>query len=183
MDYYLHVTIEVEEDCRRLGIFVATSSAEKVKVEQSPEELRREVESIKEEIKGEDLTRNPVVRAYREFYWRIGLDPTKVRPSGEALRRRLINGRDFPFINNVVDSGNLASVRTLVPIGLYDLDKVKGTPRITVSRGGESFHPIGGNVDSLSSGIPIMRDDEKVMHVFLIVTRGSQLYLNPRPNY
>jgi phosphoenolpyruvate synthase (EC 2.7.9.2) len=40
----------------------------------------------------EGLKEDPVVRAYRDFYWRLGIDPTKVRPSSEALARRAFRG-------------------------------------------------------------------------------------------
>jgi DNA/RNA-binding domain of Phe-tRNA-synthetase-like protein len=159
--------IRIERKARELGVFVAVAVSVNIEVRNSPEELISEMRSLKERAKGEELTTNPIVRAYRDFYWRIGLDPTKVRPSGEALRRRLTRGKDLPSINNVVDSGNLVSAETLVPIGLYDLDKVKGELRITLSEGRENFDPLGAKGEvTLNQGIPIMRDDEKVIHLY-----------------
>jgi DNA/RNA-binding domain of Phe-tRNA-synthetase-like protein len=67
----------------------------------------------------------PVARA-RELYRRFGLDPTRVRPSSEALMRRLRKGEPLPRINSLVDVANAMSVQLQVPVGLYDLDKVKG---------------------------------------------------------
>lgn len=114
----------------------------------------------------ESLRGDPVVRAYRDFYWRIGVDPTKVRPSGEALVRRALRGR-FPRINPVVDSGNVASARTLVPIGIYDLDRAVPPLMLVLSRGGEEFRPIGGGLERLRAGLPILVDSRGVvLHLY-----------------
>ncbi len=109
----------------------------------------------------------PIVRAFRDYYWRIGIDPTKTRPAGEALARRLLQARPFGSINPIVDAGNLASAETMIPIGIYDLSKIEGTLILTVSKGGERFYPIGGKEKVLGRGIPILVDDAgKVLHIF-----------------
>ena len=118
--------IAIDEPLRRLGIHIAYTVAwqrEEIDPRSVEEALSREIERLMDEIKAkytlEKLREDPVVRAYRDFYWRIGIDPTKTRPSSEALVRRILRGR-FPRINPVVDAGNIASARTMVPIGLYD---------------------------------------------------------------
>jgi DNA/RNA-binding domain of Phe-tRNA-synthetase-like protein len=62
----------------------------------------------------------------RALYRRFGIDPTRVRPSSEALLRRLKKGEPLPRINSLVDVANALSVQLQVPVGLYDLGKVKG---------------------------------------------------------
>jgi len=85
----------------------------------------------------------PVARA-RELYRRFGTDPTRVRPSSEALLRRLRKGEPLPRINSLVDVANAMSVQLQVPVGLYDLDKVKGDELvIRLGRDGESYVGIG----------------------------------------
>jgi len=74
----------------------------------------------------------------------LGVDPTRVRPSSEALLRRLKKGEPLPRVNSLVDVANALSVQLQVPVGLYDLDKVKGE-ELTVRLGadGESYSGIG----------------------------------------
>ena len=80
----------------------------------------------------------------RELYRRFGLDPTRVRPSSEALLRRLKNGEPMPRINSLVDVANALSVQLQVPVGLYDLDKVKGEELvIRLGAEGEGYAGIG----------------------------------------
>jgi DNA/RNA-binding domain of Phe-tRNA-synthetase-like protein len=80
----------------------------------------------------------------RALYRRFDLDPTKVRPSNEALLRRVKRGEGLPRINSLVDVGNVMSLLLQVPVGLYDLDRVEGE-ELVVRRGGvgEGYQGIG----------------------------------------
>ncbi len=85
----------------------------------------------------------PIERA-RELYRRFGTDPTRMRPSSEALLRRLKKGDGLPRINSLVDVANAMSVQLQVPVGLYDLGKVKGDELvIRLGREGETYEGIG----------------------------------------
>jgi DNA/RNA-binding domain of Phe-tRNA-synthetase-like protein len=67
-----------------------------------------------------------------------------VRPSSEALLRRLKKGEPLPRINSLVDVANALSVQLQVPVGLYDLDKVKGDELVVRLGGkGEGYTGIG----------------------------------------
>ncbi|HEY0829850.1 MAG TPA: phenylalanine--tRNA ligase beta subunit-related protein [Candidatus Dormibacteraeota bacterium] len=80
----------------------------------------------------------------RELYRRFGVDPTRVRPSSEALLRRMKKGEPLPRINSLVDVANAMSVQLQVPVGLYDLGKVKGQELVIRLGGeGESYEGIG----------------------------------------
>jgi DNA/RNA-binding domain of Phe-tRNA-synthetase-like protein len=78
----------------------------------------------------------------RTLYKDLGLDPTKVRPSNEALLRRVLKGESLYTVNTLVDALNLCSLRAQLPFGLYDLDRVE--PPVTLRRGqpGESYEGI-----------------------------------------
>lgn len=152
------------------GIFLYYCVVRDVTVEKTNEELERIIREVEEKYKDEDpdrLKENKIVRAYRDFYWKIGIDPTKTRPSSEALRRRVIRGSKLPRINNIVDIGNLISVDYLIPIGIYDLNKIKGNLSLILSKGGELFYPIGGKEEIIDKDLPILVDREgKVLHLF-----------------
>jgi DNA/RNA-binding domain of Phe-tRNA-synthetase-like protein len=62
----------------------------------------------------------------RALFRRFGVDPTRVRPSSEALLRRLKKGEPLPRVNSLVDVANAMSVQLQVPVGLYDMDKTNG---------------------------------------------------------
>src|SRR5207247_10926710 len=72
-----------------------TDDAEAGFIEERATDYRRTsaLETLKDEAR---------LRAYRDFFWRVGVDPTKVRPAAEALLRRVIQGKHFPRINELV---------------------------------------------------------------------------------
>jgi len=120
-----------------------------VRVERSrPPELEKLIEDAIEEIRSKyelaTLKDVPLFRAYRDFFWRLGIDPTKDRPSAEALVRRVLSGKPFPAINNVVDAYNVASMRSGIPIATFDADSIAG-PKIELrfAKLGEQFLGIG----------------------------------------
>lgn len=133
------LSVKISEDLLSAheGIYLACRLAEvSVKKEYDLDPLVREV-SGRLRLSKEGLKDHPVVRAFRDFYWRIGIDPTKTRPASEALARRLLGGQGIPKINSLVDAGNLASVETMIPIGVYDFDKVMGGLTLRFAREGE----------------------------------------------
>lgn len=83
-----------------------------------------------------------VIAAVRAMYKRVGLDPTKVRPSSEALLRRVRRGEELPSINSLVDIINWCSLETQLPYGLYDLDRTRGAVTLRLGRPGEQYDGI-----------------------------------------
>ena len=82
----------------------------------------------------EDLT-----AAVRTMYKRVGLDPTKTRPSSEALLRRVKKGDPLPRINSLVDLINWTSLETQLPFGLYDRDRLEGEITLRLGGPGEAY--------------------------------------------
>ena len=77
--------------------------------------------------------------AVRTMYKRVGIDPTKTRPSNEALLRRVRKGDTIPRINSLVDIVNWCSLEFQLPYGLYDLSKISGPVTIRLGAEGESY--------------------------------------------
>jgi DNA/RNA-binding domain of Phe-tRNA-synthetase-like protein len=77
--------------------------------------------------------------AVRAMYKRVGLDPTKTRPSSEALLRRVRKGDPLPRINSLVDVCNWCSLEFQLPYGLYDASRIEGDIELRLGREGESY--------------------------------------------
>ncbi len=77
--------------------------------------------------------------AARTLYKAFGMDPSRHRPSSEALLRRVLKGKDLYRINSAVDCCNLASLTFLLPVGMYDLDRVQGDVEVRVGAEGDSY--------------------------------------------
>jgi DNA/RNA-binding domain of Phe-tRNA-synthetase-like protein len=84
---------------------------------------------------------NPPVEttAVRTMYKRVGIDPTKTRPSSEALLRRVRKGDTLPRINSMVDVCNWCSFEFQLPYGLYDAANIQGDVTLRIGGEGESY--------------------------------------------
>jgi DNA/RNA-binding domain of Phe-tRNA-synthetase-like protein len=100
-------------------------------------EVKRSTQAVRTGVVGDTA---PARALYRQF----GIDPTRMRPSSEALLRRLKKGEPLPRINSLVDVANAMSVQLQVPVGLYDLGKVAGDELVLrLGAEGESYTGIG----------------------------------------
>ncbi len=91
----------------------------------------------------------------RELYRRTGEDPTKLRPSSEALLRRVLRGESLYRINALVDTCNLCSLEFLLPVGLYDLDQVVGEVTARLGIAGEAYESLGKGVYSVEGRLAL----------------------------
>jgi len=141
----------------RLGLAVLDG----VTVHDSDPALAAEIASYGEELR----RRHPETKSAevpgaadaRALYKDLGLDPTKVRPSNEALLRRVLKGEALYTVNTLVDALNLCSLRAQLPFGLYDLDRVE--PPVVLRRGrpGESYEGIRKGAVNVE-GRPVLVD-------------------------
>jgi len=80
--------------------------------------------------------------ATRAMYKRCGIDPTKTRPSSEALLRRVRKGDPLPRVNGLVDIINWCSAETQIAYGLYDLARVLPPVMLRLGAPGEGYDGI-----------------------------------------
>jgi DNA/RNA-binding domain of Phe-tRNA-synthetase-like protein len=94
-------------------------------------------------------------KLYREFH----IDPTKYRPSSEALWRRLKNKNDFPRVNPFVNLTNLLSLKFQICFGLYDVTKINGNIVITIGNETDQFQGIRKDILHMRGKI-VLKDEE-----------------------
>ena len=141
----------------RLGIL----TLEGVTVREADEGLAAEVEAYAAELRGRfgDGKSGDVPGAAdaRALYKALGLDPTKTRPSSEALLRRVLKGEALYRINTLVDAMNLCSLRSQLPFGLYDLGHVEPPVLLRKGQPGESYEGIRKAAVNVE-GRPVLSD-------------------------
>jgi DNA/RNA-binding domain of Phe-tRNA-synthetase-like protein len=132
------------------------------------EEAKRAVyEYVRKKYSLETLKDVPAFRAYRDFFWRIGIDPTKMRPSSEALVRRILLGKELPRINTLVDAYNIASIESEITMAAFDASKIMGKISVNYSSPGEEFIGIGMNHPvTLSGGEVVIRDESRILSIY-----------------
>ncbi len=136
------------------GIKVSTPTAELASY------MRRAEDAVRGSVRLEDLRQDAILRAYRDFFWRSGIDPTKTRPASEALIRRVLRGNVLPAINSFVDALNIASVETRIPFAAFDADRLTGRLQLRMARMGETILPIGHEGRLVLEGKEIVIADE-----------------------
>jgi DNA/RNA-binding domain of Phe-tRNA-synthetase-like protein len=127
--------------------------------------------------------------AVRTMYKRVGIDPTKTRPSSEALLRRVRRGDSLPRINSMVDVCNWCSFEFQLPYGLYDASNIQGDVVLRIGREGESYPGIrkddvhvGGRIALVDDVGPFgnpTSDSARTM-VTTSTTRGLLVVFAPR---
>ena len=116
----------------RLGVL----RFEDVRVAETDQQTPPERDTIQMPTSGAPHERVALVRT---MYRRLGVDPTKTRPSSEALLRRLRRGEPLPRINTLVDVCNLCSVEVQLPYGLYDFGRLEGGVALRVGAPGDEY--------------------------------------------
>ena len=126
------------------------------------EGLWQEIDAYSEELKADftvdEIKLRPSIAATREAYRRCGKDPSRYRPSGEALCRRVLRGLQLYQIDTLVDIINLVSMKTGYSIGGFDADKIQGSDLVLgVGHADEPYEGIGRGVLNIE-GLPVYRD-------------------------
>jgi len=158
--------LHIEEPVAKafLGLKVLDCTMRDVKVSESDPSLQRAKEEVAAEVRSkfslETLKDQQPMRAYRDFFWRVGVDPTKNRPASEALIRRILSGRSLPTINTLVDAYNIASIRSGVPMAAFDHGRLRGSLRMRFARLGERFLGIGMEAPVELKGMEIVIEDD-----------------------
>ena len=140
-------------------------------IEDNSQQLCLLKKTVYEEVNGQfeidRLKENLTVRAYRDFYWKLDIDPTKTRPSGEALLRRVLRAEELPNISTAVDSYNLASMKTIVPISGFDSERTAPPFQVRFAKENETFIGIGMKTPILlKRNMLVLADKKQVLCIY-----------------
>jgi len=129
------------------------------------EELKRQaIRDAADAVGSGSVTSHPFIASWREMYRSFGTRPGDYRPSAEALLRRALKEGMLPLINTAVDAYNIVSIRHLIPMGGFDLDRVQGAITLRLSGGGEAFLPLGASEpEETYRGEPVYADGARIL--------------------
>jgi DNA/RNA-binding domain of Phe-tRNA-synthetase-like protein len=151
----------VEINIKLPAVKLGTIEGDAVRVgpaDQALAQLMDEVcERKRREFTLESLADSKPVRDVRAMFREWGMDPSKYRPSSEALLRRVVQGKGLYRVSNVVDIGNLGSIETGWPFGCYDRSRIQQPIEFRHGVAGESYEGIGKQTWHLQ-GRPLLAD-------------------------
>lgn len=167
------MTLKFSKKLRKkfLNLDVLTDRVVDLEVKRESPKIRdfkkKVIEETKNKYELDELKDVPIFRTYRDFFWEIGIDPTKNRPAAEALTRRVLQGKPLPEINTLVDAYNLASLKSGIPMAAFDLESLEGDLRMRFAREGEEFLGIGMDEPVKLDGVEIViSDSEKLVAIY-----------------
>jgi DNA/RNA-binding domain of Phe-tRNA-synthetase-like protein len=141
------------ESIVRPGWFVADPVRVVARDEAMDEPLRASAAAMRAAVESAEIT-----ASVRSMYKRVGIDPTKTRPSSEALLRRVRRGDELPRVNSLVDVINWCSLETQLPYGVYDLDRIQGDVALRLGREGEEYAGIRKDAVHVSGRLTLADD-------------------------
>jgi DNA/RNA-binding domain of Phe-tRNA-synthetase-like protein len=151
------------DDVLRGAVTLGLLEAEHIRLDPLPPEFDAECEKVIASLTASYAGKSPIdipgVAETRGLFHRLGLDPTKTRPSSEALLRRALQGKGLPRVNSAVDACNLCSLEHQLPLGLYDRDLIRGGLRARLGLAGEGYTGIRKTHVNLEGRL-LLADDE-----------------------
>ncbi len=164
----------VIEDAVREKFDIRVGTAELKGLRQKEEEnseISREIAAVEAELKRiyeiDEVKDIGTLRRQRDFFWRLGVDPTKVRPASEALLRRILANKGLPRVSAIVDAYNLASVKTLLTFSAFDLVRIEPPLSVRFSREDEIVTLIGHRKKKLTGKEIVLTDSAKILCVYV----------------
>lgn len=106
----------------------------------------------------EEIKQIPQILSTRQAYKALGKEPSRYRPSAEALHRRLIKGKGMYQISNLVDTINLASISTGYSIGGFNEDKITGEITFKAGDATTKYEAIGRGIMNIEN-LPVFYDE------------------------
>jgi DNA/RNA-binding domain of Phe-tRNA-synthetase-like protein len=153
----------VEINIKLPGVKLGTIEADAVRVAPADQGLTQLMDGVcgrkRLEFTLESLADSKPVRDVRAMFREWGMDPSKYRPSSEALLRRVVQGKGLYRVSNVVDIGNLGSIETGWPFGCYDRSRIQQPLEFRHGVAGESYEGIGKQTWHLQ-GRPLLADSQ-----------------------
>src|SRR5271170_5172366 len=151
--------IRIELPGVKLGV-VEADDVRVVPVDSGLAKLMDEVcERMRRDFTLESLAESEEIRAVRAMFREWGMDPSKYRPSSEALSRRVVQGKGLYRVSNVVDISNLGSIEVGWPYGCYDRSRIRAPIALRHGAAGERYEGIGKQTWHLE-GRPVLADPD-----------------------
>ncbi|TWT03397.1 hypothetical protein FQV26_17320 [Planococcus sp. CPCC 101016] len=134
-----------------------------ITVSDSPQMLKGRLQLFQEQLyfdlEDKDLAEFPGLLEWQLIWKALGADPSRYRPSAEALYRRIKKQNYLSTVNSAIDMNSFLSLQYEIPLGLYDADKIAGDVEITVGTSTDRYDGLNNRVNTLT-GILVSKDEE-----------------------
>jgi DNA/RNA-binding domain of Phe-tRNA-synthetase-like protein len=130
---------------------------ENIEVGPSPQMVKGRLQLFQEalffDLDEKELTDFPGIKEWRKIFKTTGTNPSRYRPSVEALYRRVKKQNYLTSIHSAIDLNNFFSLLYEVPIGIYDADKLTGDISIKIGESTDEYNGLNGRLNSMENMI------------------------------
>ncbi|MGC4378081.1 phenylalanine--tRNA ligase beta subunit-related protein [Fictibacillus sp. Mic-4] len=148
------------------------------------------LESLK--LDSQSVQDHDSVREWRAIFKTLGIDPSRYRPSSEALLRRAYGGKGIGFVNSAVDINNFFSLEYGIPLGIYNAGNIFGDIEIRLGKANDEYEGLNGRLMNMNGkllssdscgafGSPIV-DSKRTMINDLTSSAVHLVYVRPSMN-
>lgn len=141
---------------------VGVITYKKIEVGPSPQMVKGRLQLFQEalffDLEEKELTDFPGIKEWREIFKTAGTNPSRYRPSVEALYRRVKKQNYLTPIHSAIDLNNFFSLLYEVPIGIYDTDKLTGNISIDIGGSTDKYNGLNGRLNSMENMIVSIDD-------------------------
>lgn len=109
-------------------------AVEYVKLTYTPEE------ATDPKLIAQHLAKSPLISAWRAAYEEFGVK-THYNTNVETLMANIVSGNPPKSRNSLLDMCRYISLKNIIPLGAYDLDKIEGDIYLGLANTGEKFLP------------------------------------------
>ncbi len=169
----------IDGSLKALGLKAFYSVCSNVRVEFSRVDIRVYSERIvKHSVAGDPskLLNHPIVNAYKEFLWKLGINASRYKVLSEYLLRKLMRKgyRYLSSYNNLTELLHAVVAETLIPLTLLDITHARKPLIIRYSKPGEIVE-LGNRVIELS-GREVVISDALGKIMYLLPTKYVPKY-------
>ncbi|MEK8199648.1 B3/B4 domain-containing protein [Lysinibacillus sp. FSL M8-0134] len=127
----------------------------KIVVAESPQMIKGRMQLYQEnlylELQDHPVTQLEGIAEWRKLWKKLGADPNRYRHSAESLMRRISKQNYLTPLHSGVDLNNFFSLQYEMPIGLYDVSKIKEFVEITLGHEEVSYEGLNGRFNTLKN--------------------------------
>lgn len=127
----------------------------KIVVTESPQMIKGRMQLYQEnlylELQDHPVTQREGIAEWRKLWKKLGADPNRYRHSAESLMRRISKQNYLTPLHSGVDLNNFFSLQYEMPIGLYDVSKIKGFVEIALGHEEVGYEGLNGRFNTLEN--------------------------------
>lgn len=142
---------------------IGTIHYNNITVSESPQMLKGRLQLFQEQLyfdlEDKEITDFPGLLEWQVLWKALGADPSRYRPSAEALFRRIRKQNYLTPVHSGVDMNNFLSLQYEIPLGLYDADKLSGGVEIAIGTEKDQYEGINNRINTLTNML-VSKDEQ-----------------------